>query len=342
MEDNKRNFLISIGIIFFILIVTIGSLIFFKLQTGKMTRVLNSDEYEEYERYYVMIVNDSTSEFWESVYQGALEDARENGAYVELLGNNLSVEYSREQLMKIAIQSKADGIIVEADESVPMTELINLAASESIPVVTVLGDNTGAARQSFVGVGSYNLGREYGRQVIGLCGREKKKVLILMSGSADGTSQNILFSGIQETIDNEMPDGGAAVLEMKTISSESTFAAEESIRDIFMGSNELPDIIICLDEPSTECVYQAVVDYNKVGEIDILGYYDKLEILKAIERQVIYSTISIDTRQMGKYCVEALKEYNEVGNVSEYFSVDVTVINQNNVADYIGGDGEDE
>lgn len=342
MEENKKGIMTSATIILFMLLVTIGSLIFFKIQTGKMTKELENAEYEEYEDYYVMIVNDRSSEFWKSVYEGAREDGIEHEAYVELLGNNLSVEYTREQLMEIAIHSQVDGIIVEADESPEMTDLIHEAVSEGIPVITVWGDNTSGERQSFVGVGNYNLGREYGRQVIRLCGKNTKNVLILMGSGADGTSQNVLYSGIQETIDNEMPMEGRANLDMKTVDLESRFAAEESIRDIFINSENLPDIIICLDELSTKCVYQAVVDYNKVGEVDIIGYYDSPSILQAIERQVVYSTISIDTAQMGKYCVEALKEYNELGNVSEYFSVDVNVINYENIDKYMEGEDEDE
>ncbi len=342
MEENRKVFIISISIILFVILAIIGSLAFFKIQTGKITKVLDYEEREAYEKYYVMIVNDRTSEFWKTVYDGAKEDGQETNVYVEMLGNNLSEEYSREELMKVAINSQVDGIIVEADESAKITELINEAVNQQIPVVTVLGDNTSGERQSFVGVGSYNLGREYGRQVIELCGQEEKNVLILMSGSSDGTSQNVLFSGIQETAINEMPKGGGAHLEMKMVDNENTFSAEESIRDIFMSSEVLPDIIICLDELSTACVYQAVVDYNKVGSIDIIGYYDAPSILQAIERNVIYSTISIDTSQMGRLCVEALNEFYELGNVSEYFSVDVTVINSDNVVSYIGDGKNDE
>ncbi len=342
MEENKKVLIISIGTILFVLLVIVGSLVFFKMQTGKMTRVLDSEEREEYERYYVMIVNDRTSEFWKSVYEGAREDGQETNVYVEMIGNNLSEKYTREELMTIATRSKVDGIIVEADESAKMTELINDAVALQIPVITVLSDNTTGERQSFVGVGSYNIGREYGKQVIELCGRSSKNVLILMSGSSDGTSQNILYSGIQETVESGMQMGGAAHLAMKVVDNENTFSAEESIRDIFMSSEVLPDIIICLDELSTACVYQAVVDYNKVGSIDIIGYYDAPAILRAIERKVVYSTISIDTRQMGRLCVEALNEYYELGNVSQYFSVDVAVISSNNIINYIGDNRRNE
>ena len=101
-------------------------------------------------------------------------------------------------------------------------------------------------------------------------------------------------------------------------------------------------IIICLNELSTTCVYQAVVDYNCVGEIAILGYYDTDTILKAIERNVITATISIDTEQMGAFCVDALQEYYNYGYTSQYFTADVTVIDQSNVEEYLGKQEEAE
>ena len=105
---------------------------------------------------------------------------------------------------------------------------------------------------------------------------------------------------------------------------------------------ELPDIIVCLNELNTTCVYQAVVDYNKVGQIAILGYFDSDTIINAIDRNVINATISIDTGQMGRFCVDALTEYYEFGNTSQYFTADVTLIDKSNVSGYLEGGDEDE
>ena len=102
-------------------------------------------------------------------------------------------------------------------------------------------------------------------------------------------------------------------------------------------AEKLPDIIICQSELSTVCVYQTIVDYNKVGLVDILGYYNSDTILKAIDRNVVYATLSIDTVQMGKHSIDALTEYYELGNTSQYFTVDITLINKNNVSQYLGG-----
>lgn len=318
-----------------------------------------------YDRYYVMITDDHKSSFWTSVYQGAYMRGLENNVYVDWLGGNLPQEYDKEDLMRIAIASGVDGIIVTADEGEEIAALIDEASAQGIPVVTLYGDNTHSSRCSFVGVGSYNLGREYGRMGLYLLadiignkdnaerrlnsGRKdgevqfldparaiggKVKIAVLVNAYASDVDQNILYSGIQETMENEKSTG--IELEFVPISIDDTndFSVEESIRDIFMEEN-VPDIIVCLDELSTTCVYQAVVDYNMVGDVNILGYFVSDTIANAIDRNVIYATAVIDTRQMGGYCIEALQEYHDLGYTSQYFTADVTVINKNNVAQYL-------
>ena len=59
---------------------------------------------------------------------------------------------------------------------------------------------------------------------------------------------------------------------------------------------------------STTCVYQAVVDYNCVGEVAILGYYDTDTILKAKRKCSQCNDLDRHTEQMGA-CVDALRDY---------------------------------
>ncbi len=330
-------------------------------------------EKESYDKYYIMITEDSKASIWQSVYQGAYERALEENVYVDRLGDNLFEEYSVEELMQIATASAVDGIIVTANESEEMTELINDAAEEGIPVVTLYGDNTRSDRCSFVGIGSYNLGREYGRQALEIIrGRMKEeaaagnsqiikaedgnaavtepaaaepypiKVAVLVNAYAQDLDQNILCSGIQETIEQERSEDMDIELSLLSVDDTNTFSVEESIRDIFM-EQEAPDIIICLNEQTTTCVYQAVVDYNKVGEVNILGYYDSDTIINAIDRNVIYATVAIDTKQMGSFCIDALQEYHELGYTSQYFTADIKLIGKDNVAEYMQkGESADE
>ena len=297
-------------------------------------------EEQRYDDYYVMIVEDRKSDFWQEVYNGAYNAGLEENIYVDLLGSHLSQNYNKYELMEIAIYSDVDGIIVAADESMRMTGLIDLAVANDIPVVTLYGDNPNSTRCSYVGVGNYELGREYGRQVLELAGEKSVSAAVLVSTQTNDTSQNIVWSGIQETILQENDKDADIRLSLISVDDSSNFTVEESIRDIFMKES-LPDIIICLNAVNTTCLYQALIDYNKVGEISILGYYDNDTILKGIHRNVITSTIVIDTNQMGKYCIDALTEYKQFGNTSEYFMADITLIDKENISDFMGGNADD-
>ena len=332
---RNRGQWIVIGFMAFVIIVISICTVIFRSYVREFHKVTDK---EKYDQYYVMITEDRKSDFWQSVYRGAYERGQEENVYVDLLGEHLSQEYSREDLMRIAMTSGVDGIFVESDESDEMLQMIAEAVERGIPVVTLYGDNTHSERCSFVGVGSYNLGREYGRQVLKLTAAQKNPdvldVAVLVNAHALNSAQNIVCSGIQDALEQEKLQGPEIELSLVTVDDTNTFSVEESIRDIFM-EKKLPDIIICLNELNTTCVYQAVVDYNCVGEVSILGYYDTDTILKAIERNVIYATISIDTEQMGAFCVDALREYYRYGYTRQYFTADVTIIDQNNVGEYL-------
>lgn len=304
---------------------------------------------ETYDRYYIMITREGKSAFWQSVYQGACERALEENVYVDWLGSDQLQGYSVEEQMEIAIASGVDGIIVTADENETLRGLIDRAAENGIPVVTLYGDDTQSARCSFVGVGGYNLGREYGRQALKIVQERLAdvterpiRVTLLVNSYANSLDQNIIYSGIQEAIEQERGD---AVIEisLQSVDDTNAFSVEESVRDIFMGGN-VPDILICLNELNTTCAYQAVVDYNKVGVVSILGQYTSDTILNAIDRNVIYATVNIDTPQMGGFCIDALQEYHDLGYTSQYFTADISLITKDNVDEYLRGEepGNDE
>lgn len=340
-ESQKWIRICCIGLGAFILFLVLCSMLYFRHKIRESSQLAEALEYSTYDRYYVLIADDSKNIFWQGVYRGAIREAEKSGAYVEMFGENLGGEYEKEDLMKIAIRAKADGIIVEADESEEMGEQIRLAHEAGIPVVTALYDSPQSMRHSYVGVSSYNLGVEYGDQICEMIKRKPEgqyKVLVLLDKEKTDSNQNLLLSAIRERIHTQGMDERILV-ETLQVENDSMFAAEESIRDIFTQPH--PDVIVCLNERNTTSVYQTVVDYNKVGQVEIIGYYESDTIRKAIEKNIIYSTISIDTMQMGEYCVDALNEYIRSGYVSDYYGVDVSILNEQALSDS-GEGGTDE
>ena len=92
--------------------------------------------------------------------------------------------------------------------------------------------------------------------------------------------------------------------------------------------------IVCMDEVVTECVCQALVDYNQVGNVKVIGYYYSNVTLDAIDKGIISSAIALDMEEIGRYSVNALDEYISFGHSNNYYSVDQHVITKDNTREY--------
>jgi ribose transport system substrate-binding protein len=353
--SGKKLFLYLILTAIFSVAVLSVAVIYFRIYTAEVS----DDSYgRTFSHYYAMITDDYKSSFWQSVYRGASEEALEDGVFLELFGSNLTYNYSSEELMEMAISAQVDGILVAGNGREEMTQLIGRASARGIPVVTMYSDNEDSARCSFVGVNGYNIGSEYGRQVIRAredllrlaeatgnevwTGQNKRvtSIAVLFDDKSSAYDQNVILSGIVDAMSAQMNN---SEFDIRTVAVDSTnpFSVEESVHSVFM-EEQVPDIFVCLSELDTTVVYQAVVDFNMVGKVKILGYYDSDKILDAISRGVVFSTLTVNTDELGRFGVKALVEYSEYGNTSQYVTADVIIIDRSNVAEYMKKVEEDE
>ncbi len=283
--------------------------------------------------YYVMITENYASPFWKSVYASASKEAALQDAYIEMMGKESVTDYSLADMMRIAIASNVDGIILEPNGDAEIVDLINEATAKGIPVVTVLEDEAQSDRISYIGVNSYDLSIKYADQVLGLITEDTSRVLVLLNEPEEEDS--LVYTQIRDQIASSRYADNQIEVDSQNIHSQSPFDSEEVIRDIMIDTANKPDILICLDAIDTECACQAVVNYNMVGKIEIIGYYSSDTILDAVQKNIVSSTFALDANQMGVNSIDALTEFYAIGRTSEYYSIDVTIIDQSNVADYI-------
>lgn len=321
-------------------VITVVGWVYYK-QTIEGSGLEDTKNMAAYAKHYVLIADSATSSFWNSVYDSASEAAARQGALLEFTGLDFSSDYSTEDLMRMSIAKSVDGIMLQYTGSEQMKELIDEAVEKGIPVVTISDDAPQSKRQSFVGVSNYELGQAYSQQVISLMDEETERVMILTKNSAEGSSQKQLAVQISNAVAQNRRYGQEIDVEVKNVIAQSAFDAEEAVRNVFQSVQGPPDILVCLDEVDAECAYYAVVDYNDVGLVSIVGYYSTPTILEGIEKGIIPVTVELDAEQMGIYAVDALTEYQREGRVSDYYSVDVNIITQKNVGDYLKEDEEE-
>ena len=340
MKVSRNKVVVSIlaGIVLVLFIATVAGLFYYREMSKKLGEV-HEEEFTEYPRLYAYIAEDPDSQLSNRIYKEIAEYAVENDCYVEMTGQNLSTSYSKADRMNIAISSKVDGIILEGDDSKETADLIDKATANGIPVVTVLSDCQTSSRKSFVGLNNFSLGSEYGEELATIGEMNKKyplNALILLDGD-DGNSDDIIHAAIQQSVTGRLIKLTSAVVD-----TSSPFTSEESVMNILDGLATIPDVIICLNDRTTESAIQCIVEKNLVGKTTILGYYDSDTILKAIDRGSVYATFAIETKTVAKQCVNALNEYNNTGFVSEYNPANYILINRQNVSEYTREDDKDE
>lgn len=330
-----------------LLIATVIGLVYFNNRIDVYSQGGNV-KINEYKHVYAFIADDTDDTLSDALYKDMVEYGKEHDCFVERIGSGLATNYSKRELFNIAIYSKVDGIIVQGDGTKETDALIDKADKAGIPVVTVVTDNQSSARKSFIGMNDFSVGTEYGTQILNAARDSQKmagdtlSVLVLMNSQA--ANQNTILAAIQDRVASANPAGPQIKLTTENITSSTAFSIQENVKDLLDSYKTLPDIIVCLSDINTRSVHQCIVESNRVGSTKILGYYDSETVTKAIERGAIFATFTVATEQMAKFCVDALNEYKEMGNVSSYFSTDYEIITLDTLAakQQQGGKGKDE
>ncbi|MCD7736841.1 MAG: substrate-binding domain-containing protein [Lachnospiraceae bacterium] len=291
-----------------------------------------------YDRHYVLIPDGENSVLWQAIYASADQEANANGAYLELLDQDAGSAYTTADYLRILIASKVDGIILKPDGTDEVRGLIDEAVEDGIPVVTVLEDDSDSQRISYVGLNSYQLADTYTELVLSLLDGESGEIMVLLDSESVNPIQTLAAAQLTKYIEQQKAAAQDISVSLYYLESSTDFDYDEGIRELFVEYSPLPDILICMDEVLTECAYQALIDYNEVGSIDIIGFYYSDQILDAVEKGIIPVTLVVDADEVGAYSTHALDEYHTLNHTSSYSSVELSLITQDNVAEYLSDD----
>lgn len=289
------------------------------------------------EYHFIMVSKGVTDPFWQEVYSGAKAAAAECGAVVELDGP--AIEDADEELSSLdrAIAARVDGIITHVTDAALAVKYIDKAEKKGIPVFAVGTDAPTSKRQSFIGINSYNLGLEWGKQVIAAADGQPAEVVMLSSRNdsnedSDGsaTAEGLMYSGVV----NALKDYPEIVVRSSKVDRNDPFGTEKVIKNLLREEPGI-NIVLCTTADETVSAAETLITLNKVGKVRLIGYHNSREILDYIKKGVLFATVYGDAYQMGYQSVKAMVELKKTGSTNLYITTPITVITEKNVSSFL-------
>lgn len=259
--------------------------------------------------------------FWRAVVAEATSAAILNDCLVEEFPEDYYRRYGLAELIDIAVLQEVDAILIEADQSEAVAAALERAHEKGIWVITLLGDAPDSGRDVSIAVNNYQLGRQYGEAILGLDDVETVTVLLSEISNA---RQELIYSSISETL----TQSGIAV-SARVVRGDS-FSSEREIHSILTLETPRPDVLLCLNAEDSLRAAQILVDYNAVGQIAVIGYYDAAEILQAVGKGILHATVSLDAASVGLAAVESFLNLERYGRASEYQVIQTRMIDARN------------
>lgn len=319
--DRFDKYIIFIMVV--LISMTSGFLIWF--QDGENGIFLTKPKY-----HFYFIGQNSVDPFWKEVKQGMESAAKQYNVVVEYNAPRFNNPQDEIKFLDIAITSNVDGIITHVSNGPDFTKLIDHAYEKGIPLITIENDDKNSNRNAFVGTNSFLLGKEAAKLMIEATnGKANIAIIVSNDFELDAVSENLKINGFLSTI-KDYPD----MKIMKTYTSKMGILSAEEITQSIINGDEGVNAIFTTNSVDTLGSAQLIVDRNKVGSVVLVGYGDTVNILRYIQKGIIYGTVMSDPYKMGYESVKALINIKEKNNVSTFIDTGVKVINYNNLNEY--------
>jgi len=340
---SKLKIITTILLLVLIISAMVGMAFFYRRITAM---VITADDAPFFSYHYVMISDAPNAQQWLEIWGGASETAQEFDAYLENWGAYLQQDFDLYTQITMAIAANVDGIILSGPNNTEIAALINEAIEEDIPVITMITDVPASNRNAFVSFNDYAIGRIFGQQLIdylandnmqGNEAREEIVVTVLIDTVGDVGLSGMIYRGIFEAVRGI--DDDRLTINSLEITRAGEFETEEKIRDLFLNINRRPDILIALNATNTIIAMQSLIEYNLVGQINILGTSVDDTILEGVSRGLIYSTVFINERKMGQLALATLHDNVIYGESTDYETVAIELITRENLEQFIREQG---
>lgn len=263
------------------------------------------------ERYYARAVEAMT------------RAARKSGAVLQTLGYDQGDAPSAiARQLRLAAELEPDGVVVSAPLDPLVTEAVDALADRGVPVVALETDLPGSSRAAFIGTNPYSVGVLAAEAVAEDFPGGADVALVLSRDYADGGARG---ATIAAGFLYGARDAGGVRLAMTRTAREGPSASEEIIRELIAEHASI-DVAVFVGARDSEGAARALIEYDRVGELAIIGFDDDPALLELVHLGVVAASIARSPERSGEAAVEAIMTLAKGGRVSAYIDPGLTVI----------------
>ena len=309
VSHRKKETLLlrKIGIIILCIVLTILS--YFTFVSAE--KVFNSDfqppqtsapNEEQYR--LVLITQELETPFWDKVGAGAIEQAQQQGASLEVWGSYGNNQDDFLKKIELAIHSKMDGIIVQGLDTEEFSSLTKFkAASSGIPIITVANDVPieESLRKTYVGSDQNLAGKMIAKQLISDMGSSGK--VIILGESEQEYHQQQRLQGIQDVL-KDYP-------KVETLYAETPDTKEQVIATTQDLLNQLPDVnaFIAVNANNAGAMIQEIGRRSQVEPYHIYTFDDGPESFSLLTQGKIDGMLEQSPEKMGELSVNLIMKW---------------------------------
>ncbi|WP_147803321.1 sugar-binding protein [Alkalicoccus halolimnae] len=329
----KRNVLYSILIAAFI--IAAGFSVYFYQQAqaedAKIAARVNSGE--EIPQYHFTLIGEEVNhDYWRFVEEGAKTAEEDYDVFVEYKGPERSNPEEQLKLLDMAVQSKVDGIIVQAlNEQFP--PLINQAVEKGIPVITIDTNSSDNMAHTYIGTDNYMAGQLAGEALVE--DTDGEAVVGVLSGSFDNSLHEQRVKGFTDIVEQEEGIEVAAVEE----SNISRVDVEEEAYNM-LTANENITAFYGTSSYNGVGIVAAARSLEKEEDMYVITFDAIDENIELLENGGIHAIVDQQPFEMGYESVEKMLSIIEGNTVEDDYHTDVTIIRNADLP--VGTNREDE
>lgn len=318
MSFRKWNLGHLVLILFFIFAALLLQFFFSSLRIRALVEPLDAGKPAgEGTRHIVLISQERDNPFWQSIEQGAREASRQYGMELENVGPFRVNPAEQFKLLEKTIAAKADGILVQGINDPKYRQLIDKAAGQGIPVITVDTDEPGSRRLSYAGTDNTEAGKRMGELIVQASGG-KGSIGVLVGGE-DADNQRLRLEGFRSVV-SRYP--GLAIADIRSSTSRLQAAQQaEDMRTVhpeigFMVGFSAFDGLGILDAAGR----------SDSGGLRIFAFDDLEETKEAVRQRKIESTLVQQPYKMGYDAVSLLHDHFQGKTVPQQHITEITVL----------------